>query len=303
MENQIIEEKPFNYSLFYGLVIGITILLTLYIIILYIRLRMSMKNKDPEIIKAITYPCYLNIFLSGSILINNLLRVIRFGSSKKDFSCEFQAFCLMLFDKMIILSLTVNAYLTYRGLSDNQYYMNNIKKLFVVSYCIAFIVSILSAVLFISQGVVRNDNICYGQETQFKNIYENVMNSFIFLINLFCNLKSMLFVVNITKELVLKKIDIKAYRRHYIRMLLTIYVSGALFAISFLIINNSLFTTDNYIDLSYVTACLLVNLFFTVNSMTIRETLILFGCKKREIPEEVGPMLDTSEEKEMLYES
>ena len=106
-------------------------------------------------------------------------------------------------------------------------------------------------------------------------------------------------MVNIIKVKIIQNMNICSYLKHFYRMISTLYVSEAVFVVTVLIVNDSLFTTDNYIDLTYVATCLITLLFYTVNGTTINETLILFGCKKREISQinEVFEVTDNDNDK------
>lgn len=293
------EPQPlFDGREFYLSVIGIIIVFTIYKIFLYIRLRSSLKNLSEEQCRFRIYPCYLNLILSLSVLINNILRVIRFGQSEHDFPCNFQAFCLITFDKMIMTRFVIYSFIQYCGLYHGEYTRKNFKKLFIITNVTGTVISLGSGALFTIMGIKRNKNICYSEPTTVKEVIDIIMNFLLFLIFLFCILKSLMIIVNNIKESMSKdyvkfvdiwcgttdinSLKIKNYLKHFYRILGTLYIFGGLFVLVILIIRNSLFTTDDYIDLTFVICCFLADLFYSINSTIINETLILFGCRERE---------------------
>ena len=266
--------------IFLWVMIGIIILIAGYLALIYIMLRISFhKRKDSEMIESRSYPCYLNILLSSVIAIDNICRLI--ANKKGDFLCKFQAFVLAVFDKLILTTITVNAYLTYRGLSDNEFYMKNIKMLFLVTNSISFVISIVLGIIFLNNGYA-DYNVCYVAGGPFKENIDTVVTFVLFLIFLYSSIKSLLFMLKNIKELSLNKASIFAHLVHFYRMAITLFLSSSAFFVTLLIINDSLFVDDDFIDLCFITICLALDLFYTLNSTIIKQTLILFGCKKEE---------------------
>ena len=160
--------------------IGIVILLAGYLSAIYIRIRVLFyKRKDPEMIESRSYPCYLNIILSSVIAIDNICRLIT--DIHSDALCTIQAFILAIFDKLILTTVTVNTYLTYCGLSDNEYYMNNIGRLFITANSISFGISLILAIIFVCNGTVQY-NVCYVKGGDFKENIDTVVSFIIFCI-------------------------------------------------------------------------------------------------------------------------
>ena len=88
----------------------------------------------------------------------------------------------------------------------------------------------------------------------------------------------------------------KAHLGHFYRMILSLYLSSVFFLVSILIINDSLFLDDNYIDLSYITICLGMDLFYTMNQTVAKETKNLFSCNKAKKDDEMPLDVEESEE-------
>lgn len=260
--------------------IGIVILLAGYLSAIYIRIRVLFyKRKDPEMIESRSYPCYLNIILSSVIAIDNICRLIT--DIHSDALCTIQAFILAIFDKLILTTVTVNTYLTYCGLSDNEYYMNNIGRLFITANSISFGISLILAIIFVCNGTVQY-NVCYVKGGDFKENIDTVVSFIIFCIFLYSSLKSLLFLLKNIKELSLTKNNTFAHLLHFYRMLGSLFLCSLAFLITLLIINDSLFLNDDLIDLCFISVCFAIDLFYTLNYTVIKQTLIIFGCKNEQ---------------------
>ena len=258
--------------------IGIIIFLAGYLSAIYIKLRISFhKMKDKDMIESRSYPCYLNIILSSAIAIDNICRLIT--NKKSDAMCTIQAFILAVFDKLILTTVTVNTYLTYRGLLDNEYYMNNIKRLFIIANSLSLGISLILAIIFVCNGTA-DYNVCYVKGGSFKENIDSVVSLVIFSIFLYSSLKSLLFLLKNIKELSLSKNNTLAHLFHFYRMIGSLFLCSLAFLITLLIINDSLFLNDDYIDLCFISICLALDLFYTLNYTVIKQTLIIFGCKE-----------------------
>ena len=263
---------------FLWFMIAIIILLAGYLSAIYVKLRVSFyKMKDIDMIESRAYPCYLNIILSSVIAIDNICRLIT--NKKSDTMCTFQAFILAVFDKLILTTVTVNTYLTYRGLSDNEYYMNNIRKLFIYTNSVSLGVSLILAIIFVCNGTA-DYNVCYVKGGAFKENIDTVVSLVIFCIFLYSNLKSLIFLLKNIKELSLSKNSTFAHLVHFYRMVGSLFLCSIAFLITLLIINDSLFLNDDYIDLCFISICLLLDLYYTLNYTVVKQTLIIFGCKE-----------------------
>jgi len=260
------------------IMISIIILITIYLAFIYYRLNISIRRlgQKDNILYSRTYPCYLNMILSVSISLNNLIRLI---TTKEGFLCNCQAFVLVFFDKLIFTTITVNVYLTYKGLSDNEFYMKNIKLLYICSNSLGFLISLIVSITFISQGTTSYDNVCYVEANSFKENSDTIITFLLYSIFLFCSIKSIILLVRNIKELSLTNNSSRAHLSHFYRMIGSLYLSSFFFLVSILIINNSLFLDDTYIDLFYITNCLVMDLFYTFNKTVVKETKSLLSCQ------------------------
>ena len=264
-------------SIILFIIVGIIILIAGYLSIIYIILRIRIhKMKDKNAIKSRSYPCYLNIILSSVIAIDNISRLIT--NEKEGFFCQFQALTLAIFDKLIYTTMTVNAYLTYIGLSNNEYYMENIKKLFIISNSISLFIAIVLGIIFLCNGTV-NYNVCYVKGGYFKETTDTIVMFILFSIYLYSNINSLLFLLRNIKELSLNNMSTTGHIIHFYRIFASLFLSSLSFLVTLLIINDSLFMKDDYIDICFICTCLVIDLFYTLNLTIIKETLKLCCCK------------------------
>lgn len=274
-ENESLESA----QIFLWIMIGLIFAIALYLVIIYIRLKILLyKTKNKDLIRLQSYPCYLNIILSSAIAIDNLSRLIK--TNEGNFLCYCQAFILAIFDKLILTTITVNAYLTYKGLSDNEYYMGNISFFFYLLNSISFFISLGLSITFILGGTDSYENVCYVHADDFKETIDSIVTFILYIVFLFCNIKSLILLIKNVKELSLTNNSPRAHLLHFYRMIASLYISSLLFLVSLLIINDSLFINDNFIDLCYVITCLIIDLFYTMNKIVIKESLKICCCKK-----------------------
>ena len=189
------EEYDYEKVVVLWIMISIIIVISIYLTIVYISLRFSIKNSkgDQKSIVIRSYPCYLNIILSLSLAINNLTRLIVTNEDKYA-ACATQAFILSTFDKLIGTTITMNSYLTYKGLCDYEYYIEHIKAFFIVTNIIGLVISIIFGIIFTARGI-DNYGVCYVKGGSPKEIPDTVLTSILFSIYLYCTLKTILFLV------------------------------------------------------------------------------------------------------------
>ena len=267
------------------IMIGIIIIITIYLTIVYITLRLSLKknNSSQTNINIRSYPCYLNIILSMVIAVNNICRLIT-TKKQESFACRLQAFILACFDKLIATTITANSFLTYEGLCDNDYYIAHIKPLFIITNSIGLLISIVFALIFTIRGT-NYFKVCYILGGPKKEIPDTILTSILFIFYLYFTLKSILFLAKNMKELSLKSVEkkyIRTFTFHYFRMSISLILCSAFFIVTILIINDSLFFGYDYIDITFITLCLIIDLFFTLNQTVIKQTLKCFNKQTEE---------------------
>lgn len=263
------------------IMISIILVITIYITGLYIHLRLSFKKSSNQGNTNVrSYACYINIILSVSIAINNIVRLIT-TEEKSSFACQLQGFVLALFDKLIGTTITINSFLTYKGLCDNYNYIENIKIFFIASNIVGLVISFVFALVFSIRGI-SYETVCYVEGGPQKEIPDNIITSILFSIYLFCTIKTILFLGKNIKELALEKDYNKTFSLHYYRMLVSLFLCSFFYCLTLLIINDSLFFSFEYIDLTFITLCLIIDLFFTLNRTVIKLTLKCFRKDKEE---------------------
>ena len=282
------------------IMIGIIIIITIYLTIVYITLRLSLKknNSSQTNINIRSYPCYLNIILSMVIAVNNICRLIT-TKKQESFACQLQAFILACFDKLIATTITANSFLTYEGLCDNDYYIAHIKPLFIITNSIGLLISIVFALIFTIRGT-NYFKVCYILGGPKKEIPDTILTSILFILYLYFTLKSILFLAKNMKELSLKSVEkkyIRTFTFHYFRMAISLILCSAFFIVTILIINDSLFFGYDYIDITFITLCLIIDLFFTLNQTVIKQTLKCFN-KQTEEEDDNENFVDDNEEED-----
>ena len=282
------------------IMIGIIIIITIYLTIVYITLRLSLKknNSSQTNINIRSYPCYLNIILSMVIAVNNICRLIT-TKKQESFACQLQAFILACFDKLIATTITANSFLTYEGLCDNDYYIAHIKPLFIITNSIGLLISIVFALIFTIRGT-NYFKVCYILGGAKKEIPDTILTSILFILYLYFTLKSILFLAKNMKELSLRSVEkkyIRTFTFHYFRMAISLILCSAFFIVTILIINDSLFFGYDYIDITFITLCLIIDLFFTLNQTVIKQTLKCFN-KQTEEEDDNENFVDDNEEED-----
>ena len=251
---------------------GVIIIISLYLVIIYI---ISKTFRS--------YQGYLNVILSLIIALDNIVRLIGIGE-KGTMRCYFQALFLAVFDKLIFVSLTINSFLTFIGVTKYDFYIKKQKILFILSNLIGFLISLIFGIVFIYIGQPDSyENVCYVNSHRYKEIVDTITTSCLYLIYLYCNIKLLLYLLKAIKGLFLKKVKVNKYSKHYFRIFVSIIITSVAFLVVILIINNSLFLDENLIDLFYIIICLIVDLYYTLSVVVIRETANLFCNKKTEV--------------------
>jgi hypothetical protein len=155
--------------------ISLTIIITIYILFLYI------KSKEFH-----TYSCSYVIILIISILLTNIIRVIQVSDDPKYLWLQqIQAFFLTSLDKYILLALTLHVFIIYMGVMKTDFYYNNEKKIFLITFLPSFAICFLIGGLYLLGGVHDYGIYYYAEESPGKFIVDNIFNSIFLLLNSF----------------------------------------------------------------------------------------------------------------------
>lgn len=279
----------------------VIILTTFYLIFIYI--------KSPSFR---SYPCYYNIILSFVIFIDNVLRLYNAalsgqdipdggkGSDDTNLACKIQAFSLSLFDKLMLILLTVNSIHMYIGVVKVSFYQKIAKKFFIMSLILSIAISLALSIIFsFNEDPAKLESICYPKANDTKKIIDTIVTSILFIADSFCTIKLLLHLTKSLKEAKADKFRVSNYNYHFWRIFWSLLIDSFTFFIVLIIINDCFFLNNgDLIDLFYVSTCLLIDLFYTFNNVVIKESRKLFKCPKQEQKEEDEEKFNVLSDKE-----
>ena len=243
------------------------ILVAIYIFILYI------KDKNFH-----TVPCYNMIIISLLLFFDNVLRIIPVGSI--DTIQYIQAFILVFFDKVLLNILTIQAIIYYLGVIKTQIYYANEKVIYITTFVINLIISIILASIYIIANGKTKYGIywyCGDSTTNLKKIIDSIFIGILIAINFFCILILLIYISGKIKKVSKGEIEDLDYCHHFTRVLLMFFVNMLTLIEQYLIIYDIL---NNFnIDFIYLSTCLIIDLFYTLNKTIYDETCFIF-CHK-----------------------
>lgn len=253
---------------------GFTILISFYLIFLYLKSSVFHQFQSFNV-----------IILSFIIFLDNILRLIPMDVY---ILRHIQAFLLTFFDKLILAIITSQALILYYGVCHTKLYYKREKILFLTSFLIGLLISIILSILYIviannekgEGGITNYDNSSiyfYVIGTDFKALADSIFNGVFLFFNLFFSIVLLIFITRKRKQASLGIIEDLDYGHHNLRIILMFIVNSFMFVESYLIIYDKM--PYDIIDLIYLISCLLVDLYYTINKIIIKETLKIF-CKK-----------------------
>jgi len=256
------------------------VLVTTCLIIIYV------KVKDLH-----SYPCYFNILLSVVISINNIARLINPGENSDNIGCKIQGFILALFDKLMLTTMTIYSIVTYLGIVNLEFYKENEKRIFIISTILSILISLIIAILFLLNGVVIYDDVCYVRSSideTVRNLKVNkilidiIVNSILLVINFYCILHLLIYVFRIMIESKKKndQIRLKNYCFFFFKYLIIFILNNITFIMVILIIADKFFEEDELTSLFYIILSFFIVLFYTVNMRVLNEGKNIICCKK-----------------------
>ena len=251
----------------------VTIILNSFIIIISFYLAfLFIKSKTFH-----TVPCYNMIIFSLILFLDCILRLLPTKSWAEAFQ-YIQAFLLSFFDKLILATLTMHSVIFYLGTVYTDTYYKNEKKIFIISFIISGIVSIVLTSIYLKEGVHQPDKryYFYVNQDSFKFFADIVFDSVFFVPTFFCCLILLCYIYRKKREAQSGLIEDIDYSRRFIRVSLLFWLNMATFTESYLIIFGYL--QGEYTDLIYLMTCLIIDLYNSINRTVIKETLKIF-CK------------------------
>ena len=262
------------------------ILITTCLIIIYV------KVKDLH-----SYPCYFNILLSSIISINNIARLI--NPIREDDStnpgdtigCRVQGFILALFDKLMVTTMTIYSIVTYLGIVNLNFYKRNEKIIFIITIILSILISLIISILFILNGVVYYDDVCYVRSSidetvpnlkVNKELIDIIVNAILLAINFYCILHLLIYFIKIIIESKKKNDErrLKNYCFFLTKYLIIFFLNNMTFIMIILIIYDKFFVEDELTSLCYIILSLFIVLFYTVNMRVLHEGKNIICCKK-----------------------
>ena len=253
---------------------SLIILVSLLLIFLYIKSREFHQ-----------YQCYNILILSIIIFFDNILRIIPMNVLVLR---HIQAFLLTFFDKLILTTITSQALILYLGVCQTKVYFKKEKLIFCLSLILGILISFILALLYIiiansqqGEGGITNYEdtsiYFYAMDTDFKSISDTIFNGIFLLFNLYYSIILLIYIAKKRKKVRLGIIEDLDYGHHTLKIVLMFIINSSLFIESDLIIYDKI--PDHLIDLIYIITCLLVDLYYAINKIIIKEMMKIF-CKK-----------------------
>ena len=250
------------------------ILITFYLIFLYIKSKEFHQKK------------VFNIILLGmTLFFDNILRLIPMDVY---ILRHIQAFLLTFFDKLILTTITSQALIIYFGACQTRLYYKNELAMFLVPLILGLAISAALTILYIiiankevGDGGITNfdgkNNYFYVIGTDLKVLCDTIFNGVFLFVNVFCSVVLLIFLSQKKKKAELGIIEDLDYGHHHLKIILMFILNSMMFIESFLIIYDKM--PSDYIDLIYVISCLLLDLYYAINKIIIKETMRIFCFK------------------------
>ena len=256
-----------------GVICGLIVLFNIFLIFIYIKSKFN------------SYPYYFNIFFCVTISLNNIIRLItsdRKHDEEVSAICKVQAIFLTFSDKLILACVCSYSFINYLGMTRTEFYKNKEKVIFIVLAVISILISIISTIIFISQGYSTHSHFCYADTSNsVKKISDSIITGILFGVSLLCLIILMVNIIKLKNTLESESSGRSSnIGYHLCRFSFDIIINIALFIYIFLIINKTLSWGSIAKDIIYIILCLIIEVFFTVNKEFIKETKRILTCQK-----------------------
>ena len=181
---------------------------------------------------------------------------------------------------MLVL-MTSYSIIAFMGLFKKEFSKNHQNLTFIILIIISIIISLVCTIIFYLQAISDRSYFCYVEtKNNVKQIVDTIVTSILLAINLIC-------IVSMLIKIIILKIESKDHQGignsvlyHLARFIFSFFINLITFVYVILLINK-LMPFDNFVkDLIYILLCLIVELFFTVNSELIREIKKIITCQK-----------------------
>ena len=269
------EEEKMENSLFIPIIILniLIIIIGLYLTFLFI------KSKSFH-----TYPCYNMMIFSFILILDNVLRILPLTDNRIENHTVLeyiQAFFLVFFDKLILATLTMHALIFYLGVAKTKFYYDHESAIFITTFSVNFVISFAMSLVYIIVNDIHQSShrkYYYCDDSFGKRLADGIFDSIYFSINLFCTIYLIIFISKRKKEAEKGIIEDLDYKHNFIRIIILFFLNFATFLESYLIIYGKLHGKPT--DLIYLTTCLFIGLYNSINKIVYEETMKIF-CKQK----------------------
>jgi hypothetical protein len=220
------------------------------------------------------------MIISLIILIDNACRLLPSTNFPEPFK-YIQAFTLTFLDKLLLTTMTSQTFILYLGIVKTQFYYKYEKVIFFLTLIVEILICCVLTTLYIIFGgktdYKEKNKYFYCGSSEFKDFADPIFDSIFLFINI-------IFFVNLLEYFSKKKKEASNgetedldYGKNFTKYLLMFFVNIITFVESYLIIFEKI--PIEYIDIIYLSTCLLIDLAYNINDITIKETTKIF-CKK-----------------------
>jgi hypothetical protein len=245
--------------------------------------------------------------------LDNLLRLIQ--NTDLTAWCWIQALSLSLLDKIILNSITIYSIIHFLGIHYQRFYEKNLKGIYITLIIINISISLLLTLIFaFKDDLSKGSEVCYvNTENDLKKNLDTIYTIILLLIDILCIGSIIYGVCRLSRNYKESQDALKmsASRKYVCRFIIDLLINIITFGYILLLINKMVFFIDDehkyFKDIIYICLCLMIELFFTLNSELSKELMRLLTCnkverfKKKERPEEEA-ISDTEEvENEEMY--
>lgn len=295
MENSSQDKGSTTLTVIYIIFSIIMIIFTILLIFIYSRDKFfqGYKNDINDISnRNKLYLSYFNIFFCCIIVFSNVIRLIpegltvspseNRGEGNETFLCKFQAFIACLLDKLLISLMTNYSIFNYLSMFKSDFYKNYLKRIYIILISIGFLISLILSIIFICQGVSFKDMVCsIHTRTIEKKIIDSIFTGLLLIINVYCLGSIMKNLYSLSRKYITEGNEPHFKRSsHFLcRYTLDLIINVIAFTYTFLVINKA-FPRGSYKDFIYISICLTVELFFTINESLFKAFIRLVTCGK-----------------------
>ena len=254
----------------------ITIILNVvFVLISFYLLFLFIKSKELH-----NCPCYNMMIISLIILIDNAFRLLH-SSNYPEILQYIQAFTLTFLDKLLLTTMTSQTLILYLGIVKTQFYYKYEKVIFFLTLIVEILICCVLTTLYIIFGektdYKEKNKYFYCGMSDFKDFADPIFDSIFLFINIIFFVNLLAYFSKKKKEALKGETEDLDYGKNFTKFLIMFIVNIITFVESYLIIFNKI--RIEYIDIIYLSTCLVIDLAYNINDITIKETTKIF-CKK-----------------------